>query len=946
MGQCPRARFGAQISNRRELSRATPHAMDASTTTAAATTPSRCALGVHVVPCVEPSDATARADGSRDAFGDVVAPGARAMTRAMTSLRRSRAADSCEYMDASTSYETYCAFVLERAMEAFVHGRDSAVFALSGTRGAAAETTARARVVERAIARIEERVDGLPRGSFELSATCVGVGLEDKAQAKDLLDGLTTARDDGARRADGTRDGGDASERGVTVVHIENARDGTLAFESAMKRAAMVFAEGVSKRAGARDVADHHAIFSLRLKLRANDDDDDDDGGEAQGETITRLHFVMLAPYVPAPGLFGGQENRTARVRCTRSMTALMAVLRDVGAGGEDAFRRIKTWRDSPLTKLMWGCGMADLKCATLMVLIEHKLRYSVDGDETSDLTLSPEAEGALKFAMQVKEHAEEADGIGAHEPPAPRTHEPPAPTPTKRAALTPSATTGGNLKTLRAEAPAAAKKSANEHRAPHPQRVESDIVRGTKISPEHIDAIIRVIRTHVHGLNGRRMESTIRNLATEWTQMARAHESIIDEFAALETQLTNAQTREDEAVQYAEQVAADLAVASRWCETLEAEQATMSERIERAARDAAAAAEARADAIERRAQALELQLVRNSVPEMERVRDEAEEAAKQAMEKYRAEQDAHAKTREALGGETSAKRALIEQVEFLQARLEESDSARASDRAEIDRTREELRARFAAEGTLRDELTSMQREHETELKRARDAAQKLEDTLARVTRERDDARHRVQRGEEDLIESRANAQASLLNVESLQAAANEAKAAQSETQRQLERIKLENSDLLVQVKHATRELEETSTALNKLQDKLDELETESEDSARKRRAADDEAHDLRQVITDLELRIKSMDMDREIAYQAADVARVENAKLTAEVMDLTDDVSRLKSSLEQSRAATRALLDEEASRLARLAPPAALEEYTTPSWLSDTSWQTLAPAS
>ena len=88
------------------------------------------------------------------------------------------------------------------------------------------------------------------------------------------------------------------------------------------------------------------------------------------------------------------------------------------------------------------------------------------------------------------------------------------------------------------------------------------------------------------------------------------------------------------------------------------------------------------------------------------------------------------------------------------------------------------------------------------------------------------------------------------------------------------------------------------------------------------------------------------MDMDREIAYQAADVARVENAKLTAEVMDLTDDVSRLKSSLEQSRASTRALLDEEASRLARLAPPAALEEYTTPSWLSDTSWQTLAPAS
>jgi len=913
--------------------------MDATTTTtttrATMTSRWRCALGVHVIPC---DDAQAAPMRDHD-DGDILAPGARAMTRALTSLRRSRAVDSCEYMDASTSYETYCAFVLERGMEAFVHGRDSAVFALSGTRGAAAETTARARVVERAIARIEERVEGLPRGSFELSATCVGVGLEDKAQAKDLLDGLTTARDDG----------GDASERGVTVVHIENARDGTLALESAMKRAAMVFAEGVSKRAGARDVADHHAIFSLRLKLRANDDDDDDDDdddGEAQGETITRLHFVMLAPYVPAPGLFGGQENRTARVRCTRSMTALMAVLRDVGVGGEDAFRRIKTWRDSPLTKLMWGCGMADLKCATLMVLIEHKLRYSVDGDETSDLTLSPEAEGALKFAMQVKEHAEEADGIGAHEAPAPRTREPPAPTPTKRAALTPSATTRGNLKTLRAEAPAAAKKSANEHRAPHPQRVESDIVRGTKISPEHIDAIIRVIRTHVHGLNGRRMESTIRNLAAEWTQMARAHENIIDEFAALETQLTNAQTREDEAVQYAEQVAADLAVASRWCETLEAEQATMSERVERAARDAAAAAEARADATERRAHALELQLVRNSVPEMERVRDEAEESAKQAMEKYRAEQDAHAKTREALGGETSAKRALIEQVEFLQARLEESDSARASDRAEIDRTRDELRARFDAEGALRDELTSTQREHETELKRARDAAQKLEDTLARVTRERDDARHRVQRGEEDLIESRANAQASLLNVESLQAATNEAKAAQSETQRQLERIKLENSDLLVQVKHATRELEETSAALNKLQDKLDEIETESEDSARKRRAADDEAHNLRQVITDLELKIKSMDMDREIAYQAADVARVENAKLTAEVMDLTDDVSRLKSSLEQSRAATRALLDEEASRLARLAPPAALEEYTTPSWLSDTSWQTLAPAS
>ena len=84
---------------------------------------SRCALGAHVIPCVGADDGGAAA-AARDHDGDVVAPGARAMTRALTSLRRSRAADSCEYMDASTSYETYCAFVLERAMEAFVHGRD------------------------------------------------------------------------------------------------------------------------------------------------------------------------------------------------------------------------------------------------------------------------------------------------------------------------------------------------------------------------------------------------------------------------------------------------------------------------------------------------------------------------------------------------------------------------------------------------------------------------------------------------------------------------------------------------------------------------------------------------------------------------------------------------------------------------------------------------------
>jgi len=799
--------------------------------------------------------------------------------------------------------------------------RDHAFFALSSRDGIVSDEFART-VDACAKAMTEEGGEATARVGYarEIGMECAARGIEvrEKARERDLLDFANGASEDGARD-------------GATVVSVESESDGGVALREATKRASAVFAEGgVSGR-----VRDHHLIFTLRLKSRERREGDRD-GGDGGDETVARLHFVFLAQYVAAPGLFAGQENRAARIQCTQSLTALTSVLRSL-SGGRDAFRRLKTWRESPLTRLMWACGMSELQSATLTVFIEDNHQRAVDMDKTSDLVLSPEDEGAYRFAIQLKES--DADET------APRTREPPTPTPTKRPNLASKAPAEEiTLKTLRTELPSS-RTLTGDRRAPSRQRRVDVDVKGTKVSPEQIDAIVRVIRTQVHGLSGRRMESTIRTLASEWTQMVQAHEGIADEFAALEEQLMNAQTREDEAVQYAEQVAADLAVASRWCETLEAEQSTMNERIERAARDSAAAATARADAAERRMHELEEQLKRNSLPEMERVRDEAEEAARQALDMYRTERDEHMKTRETLAGEISTKRALIDQVGFSQARVEEIEAARASDREDVDRAREELRARSKAEGELRDRMAALQYEHDVALRKARDAVLQSEEKLTVMRRERDDALHKAQRGDEDLIEARANARANIFSVESLQTAANETKATLHDTQRELEDVKLQNSELLVQVKHATRELEETSLALNKLHDKLEELEAGSEDATRKRRAADDEVHDLRQFISDLEQKMKSMNMDREVAYQAADVARVENAKLNAKVLDLADDVIRLKASLEHSQAATRALLDDEAARLSRLAPAPAFEEYTTPSWLSDTSWQTVAPA-
>ena len=80
--------------------------------------------------------------------------------------------------------------------------------------------------------------------------------------------------------------------------------------------------------------------------------------------------------------------------------------------------------------------------------------------------------------------------------------------------------------------------------------------------------------------------------------------------------------------------------------------------------------------------------------------------------------------------------------------------------------------------------------------------------------------------------------------------------------------------------------------------------------------------------------------MDREIAYQAADVARVENAKVSARVLEMTDENARLESALAAARESNRALLDEESARLQRLAPASMDAEYVSPAWLHDDSWQ------
>ena len=46
--------------------------------------------------------------------------------------------------------------------------------------------------------------------------------------------------------------------------------------------------------------------------------------------------------------------------------------------------RQVKVWGESPLTRLMWASGMADLRRANLYVLCENVMCRSVEGDETS----------------------------------------------------------------------------------------------------------------------------------------------------------------------------------------------------------------------------------------------------------------------------------------------------------------------------------------------------------------------------------------------------------------------------------------------------------------------------------------------------------------------------------------------------------------------------------
>ena len=208
------------------------------------------------------------------------------------------------------------------------------------------------------------------------------------------------------------------------------------------------------------------------------------------------------------------------------------------------------------------------------------------------------------------------------------------------------------------------------------------------------------------------------------------------------------------------------------------------------------------------------------------------------------------------------------------------------------------------------------------------------------MRRDRDDALHKLRLKEEEVVEAHATARAAALNVEALQTATNDVKQSQHASNKELEDLKLVNSDLLVQVKHAERELEETALALRKLEEKLERLEEESATDAKRRLESDDETHRLERVIADLEMRVKSVEMDREIAYQAADVARVENAKVSARVLEMTDENARLASALAAARESNRALLDEESARLQRLAPASMDAEYVSPAWLHDDSWQ------
>lgn len=846
-------------------------------------------------------------------------------------------------VDDTRSLDALASACATAATAATERGDDFASFWLRGDDGSTdASTTAmgiarESRVVERVVEGMLGLVRGLEEGTWELSATCVGARASERGgEPRDLLD---DGVDDDDEEGDGMHDDDDDhGARGMTVARVECARDGTVALESAATRAEAAFRDG-GAGAGARgSAAAHHVVFTLRLKLWRDD-------ASASEPNISRVHFVFVAPYVPTPGVFANPDNRAARVECTKSTTAMMSVLRGLNhrrsANGAPV-RQVKVWGESPLTRLMWASAMADLKRANLYVLCENVMRRSVEGDETSPLALPPGTEGALKFALQLNEP------LGDDEP-APRTRNPPTPTQTRS-----TTREGDRIKPLKPESTRAAKpaRRAPPARDPHasstaPARAEVERRESAEsagpaasITQDQVEAVIRIIRANAHGLNGRRLESTVRNLMTEWTRMADAHESILEQFTALEHELAAAQEREDEAVSYAEQIAADLAVTSRWCETLEAEQASVGVRIEKAALDAAREPETRANELERRVKELELELLRNSVPEMERVRDEAERASRDAVERLREEREKYEGTRRALEAEVSAKRELMEQIDSTRRRAEDAERARETDRGELARALEELQERHRIEGETRDRAARAALEHEEAMTTARKAKHEWEDKLNVMRRERDDALHKLRLKEEELVEAHAAARAAALNVEALQSATNDAKQSQNASNKELEDLRLVNSDLLVQVKHAERELEETALALRKLEEKLERLEEESEADARRRRESDDETHRLERVIADLEMRMKTLEMDREIAYQAADVARVENAKVSARVLEMTDENARLKSALAAARESNRALLDEESARLERLAPASVDAEYVSPAWLHDDSWQ------
>jgi hypothetical protein len=851
--------------------------------------------------------------------------GRRAVRRGVEETDDDRVA-GFDAVETSGSRDALADALTRGASDATERGKDFGVFVATtgGERGRerAMEAIVESRAIERMIEGIEGRLEGVPKSRWELSATCAAVGTGDRDEAKDLLE-------DDEARARGRDGGGDAHERGVTVASVECARDGTNAFESAAERAHAAFADAALK-----STAEHHTVFTLRLKMYASDDDRD----AIELVTVTRVHIVILAPYVPAPGLFGGVENRDARIRCTRSMTTMMTILRNLG---RSAFRQVKIWRDSPLTRLMWGCGMAELQSAMLVVICDDALVHAVDSDETSPLVFPTETEALLKFALQLKDHTlEEAE-------PSPRTRNPPTPTPTKKSPRV-SNQDQQKVKHLRTEAaPHRQRRRGSDARPQSKPEHESRANKNSKITVDQIDNVVRVIKMHASGLQARRLESTVQNLYREWTQMAHAHENILDDFTALEEELISAQSREDEAVEYAEKLASDLAVTSQWCETLEAEQATANIRAEQAAKDATRVAREQVVELERRVKDLELELVRNSVPEMERVRDESEKSAREALEKFKSSREELSAVNAALDKETKEKRELLAEIETLKGRILSMETSRSRDQEEIERGREELHSRFEAESEMQKRMAEAQKEHDAEVKRLHDAQVEQEDKFNDMRRQRDDALHKLHLKEEELVDARANMRASVLNVESLQTATNEAKAAQQDAQRELEVLRLRNSDLLVQVKHAKRELEDTSEALDKLTDKLSDLERDSEEAIDKRRVAENQAHELRRSVTDLELNVKSIEMDKEVAYQAADVARAENAKLAAQVLDLNDEVARLKASLASAQDAARALLDEEASRLARLAPTTPVDEYVSPAWLQDTSWQQpLAPSS